>query len=222
MDLHDVMRTTFAARAYTDEPVTDAQVRELLEVARFAPSGGNRQGWKVVLVRDDAVRDQLFPLIEPSFRRYMAQARAGEAPFNTIHPSRVVQADLDAIEVTPEQLRWLTHPPALLMVFVDLACVASFDADLDQVGVISGCSIYPFVWNLLLAARNAGLGGVPTTFIAPRQAELKALLGVPDDHAFAAMIPLGHPVKQLTKLTRRPVDDFAFVDRLGGVPVAAS
>ncbi|HSG90955.1 MAG TPA: nitroreductase family protein [Pseudomonadales bacterium] len=222
MDLYDVMHTTFAARAFTDEPVDDATLRRLLDHARFAPSGGNRQGWRVIAVRDDAIRDELFPLIAPTFQRYMAQARAGEAPWNTIDASAVSDADVAAVEVTPEQLRWLTHPPALLFVFVDLACVASFDAELDQVGVISGCSIYPFVWNLLLAARNEGLGGVPTTFIGARQAELRTLLHVPERFAFAAMIPIGRPVKQLTKLRRRPVDDFASLDHFDGPPLAGA
>ena len=56
MELDDVMRTTFAAREFLDEPVSDATVARILEVARFAPSGGNRQGWRVLVVRDPATR----------------------------------------------------------------------------------------------------------------------------------------------------------------------
>ena len=73
MDLYDVMRTTFAARDFTDEPVSDATLARVLDNARFAPSGGNRQGWKVVVVRDDATRARLGELIEPGFRSYVAQ-----------------------------------------------------------------------------------------------------------------------------------------------------
>ena len=51
MDLDNVMRTTFAARDFTDEPVSNAMLARILDNARFAPSGGNRQGWKVVVVR---------------------------------------------------------------------------------------------------------------------------------------------------------------------------
>lgn len=221
MDLQDVMRTTFAARQFTDAPVSDARIRALLEDARFAPSGGNRQGWRVIVVRDDATREALYPLIAPAFQHYMAQARAGEAPWNTIRPTALTAEEIAAVEVTPEHLRWLTHAPVLLFVFVDLSVVASFDAGLDQVGVISGCSIYPFVHNLLLAARASGLGGTPTTFIGARPDELRALLGVPDHFAFASMIPLGEPVKQLTKLRRRPVDDFASLERFDGPPLTA-
>ncbi|MDZ7825797.1 MAG: nitroreductase family protein [Gammaproteobacteria bacterium] len=195
------------------------QVRALLDHARFAPSGGNRQGWRVVVVREEQTREALFPLIAPTFQRYRAQAKAGEAPWNTIDPTGLTEEEIAAVEVRPEHLRWLTHAPVLLFVFVDLSVVASFDADLDQVGVISGCSIYPFVWNLLLAARNEGLGGVPTTFVGARQDELRELLGVPERFAFAAMIPLGHPVKQLTRLRRKDVDEFATRERFDGPPL---
>jgi nitroreductase len=79
------------------------------------------------------------------------------------------------------------------------------------------------VWNILLAARNEGYGGTPTTFIADREPELQRLLGVPREMAFAAMIPLGKPVKQLTRLKRGTVDAFAVLERwdgqrLGGSP----
>ena len=63
MELYDVMRTTFAAREFTDEPVPDSALRKILENARFAPSGGNRQGWKVIVVRDQSTRRQLVGLI---------------------------------------------------------------------------------------------------------------------------------------------------------------
>ena len=90
------------------------------------------------------------------------------------------------------------------------------------VGVISGGSIYPFVWNILLAARNEGYGGTPTTFIAGNETALQTLLGVPEQMAFAAMIPLGKPVKQLTRLSRKPVDEFAVLERWDGPALGSS
>ena len=121
-----------------------------------------------------------------------------------------------------EFIRKLTHAPVVLFVFVDLAYVASFDRHLDRVGVISGGSIYPFVWNILLAARNEGYGGTPTTFIAANEKSLQTLLGVPEQMAFAAMIPLGKPVKQLTRLSRKPVDEFAMLERWDGPALGSS
>jgi nitroreductase len=216
MDLYDVMRTTFAARQFTDDPVPDSVIHRILDNARFAPSGGNRQGWRVIVVRDPATRAALPGIIEPTMQRYIAQVIAGEAPWNTIHPTSLSDEQIAATEVPEAMIGALTQAPVLLFVFVDLSVVASFDQHLDRVGVISGGSVYPFVWNILLAARNEGYGGTPTTFAAAREDDLKALLRVPDDYAFAAMIPLGKPVKQLTRLSRKPVESFATLEAFDG------
>ena len=208
MELYEVMRTTFAAREFTDQPVSDGTIAKILEEARFAPSGGNRQGWKVLVVREDSSRAVLRELIAPQMQRYVAQVKAGEAPLNTINTSRVSDEEVAATQVPERMLDNLTGAPVLLLVFVDLSVVASFDRHLDRVGVISGASIYPFVWNILLAARHEGLGGTLTTFAAGAETDVKAHFGVPDEMALAAMIPMGQPVKQLTKLTRKPVTDF--------------
>ena len=113
----------------------------------------------------------------------------------------------------------LDEVPVVLVVTVDLAQVASVDKDLDRVGLDTGASVYPLVWNILLAARAEGLGGVLTTVIAPAEADVQELLGLPASHAIAALIPLGRPVKQLTKLRRRPVEDFVTIDSFDGVPL---
>ncbi len=216
MDFSEVSRTTFAARQFTDEPIPDATLYRILEHARFAPSGGNRQGWRVIVVREPAQRRRLADLCIPTFQRYLAQVQAGESPFNTVVPSRVSEADVAKVSVDFPLLNHIETVPALLVVAVDLSVVASFDADLPRVGVISGASIYPFVWNLLLAARNEGYGGVLTTFLAGAEAEARKELGLPESHAVAAMVPLGRPVKQLTKLSRKPVEAFATLDRYDG------
>jgi nitroreductase len=87
------------------------------------------------------------------------------------------------------------------------------------VGVISGASIYPFVWNILLAARNEGYGGTLTTFISAREDELKVLLDIPDRFAVAALIPIGKPKRQLTRLTRKSVDEFTMREKWQGEPL---
>jgi len=216
MDLYEVMHTTFAARDFTDEPVPDEVIRRVLDHARFAPSGGNRQGWKVIVVRDEATRKALGPLIRPTMQRYMAQVQAGEAPWNTINPTRLSQDEISRVEPPQGLINKLTNAPVLLLVFVDLSVVASFDSQLDRVGVISGASVYPFVWNILLAARNEGLGGTLTTFAVGKESEVQKLLGVPSHVAMAAMIPLGKPVKQLSRLKRKQVDEFAMLERWDG------
>ena len=216
MELYDVMRTAFAARDFTADRVPDDVLDRILDNARFAPSGGNRQGWHVIVVRDLAKRAALGPLIEPTYKRYLAEVKAGANPWNTIAPAMVSQADVDAVAIPPGFIDRLIHAPVLLLVTVDLAVVASMDQHLPRIGVISGASIYPLVWNILLAARNEGLGGTLTTFLAAEEAKAKALFGIPDNHALAAMLPIGKPVKQLTRLRRNPVAAFATVDAFDG------
>jgi nitroreductase len=221
MELYDVMRTTFAGREYTKDPLPDATLYRILEHARFAPSGGNRQGWKVIVVRDPATRQALAQCTEPAAKRYIAQVQNGENPWNTIDPPRVDAATIDRTPPAPR----LTEPvlrgaAVVLVVCVDLKVVASTDQNLKRVGVISGASIYPFAWNILLAARQEGFAGTITTLAVAEEPRIQALLGIPAHVAVAAVMPLGRPVKALTKLTRKPVAEFAMQERWGGAPLA--
>jgi len=216
MEVYDAMRTTFAAREYTNGAVDDEVLYRILDHARFAPSGGNRQGWRVIVVKDAEMRRKLRATMEPTIKQYKAQAMAGETPFNTITASRVTQATIDAMPANFPLIDNLDSAPVVLVICVDLTAVTSFDKDLDRVGVISGASIYPFVWNLLLAARNEGLGGVLTTFLAHQEPAARKLLALPDEFAVASMVAIGKPVKQLTHLKRNPVDSFTRLDRWDG------
>ena len=219
MEFDEVVRTTFACRNFTDEEVPEEVLATILEQARFAPSGGNRQGWHVIAVRDKALRKQFARWIHPTFQHYLAQVQAGESPWNTIHPTKLSQEEIDRVEVNFPLLNEIEKIPVLLVVALDLSVVASFDKDHDRVGVISGASIYPFVWNLLLAARNAGYGGALTTFLVAGEDEVQKALNLPSHYAVAAMVPLGRPQKQLKKLTRKPVAEFATWDTLDGKPI---
>jgi nitroreductase len=123
---------------------------------------------------------------------------------------------LAATEVPAELSTPLLTSAVALVVCIDLAVVAAFDQDLDRIGVIAGASVYPFVWNVLLAARNEGYGGVLTTMAVAEEPSVRELLGIPDHHAVAAVLPLGKPQKQVTRLTRRPVAEFATRERFDG------
>ena len=210
------MRTTPSCREFTDEPVTDAEINAILDDARFAGSGGNRQGQHVVVVRDLATRVAIRDLIIPTWRQYRAQARAGEAPFNPVTPTTV---DLEAALDEPAPSGFVDafeEVPAMLVVLVDMGRLAAFDKDLGRYSFIGGGSIYPFCHNVLLAARDRGIGATMTTFLAGREPDARQLLGFPDHYAVAATIALGRPVRQLTKLSRRAVDEFTTVDRFDG------
>jgi len=216
METYEVMRTTFAAREYTDDAVTDEVLHRILDNARFAPSGGNRQGWRVLIIKDKEVRRTLRDIMQPTIKQYKTQAMAGETPFNSINPTQVTEEDIANMPGAFPLVDDLDKAPVVLVVCVDLTFVSSFDKDLDRVGVISGASIYPFVWNILLAARNEGLGGVLTTFLSNQEPKAREVLNIPSEFAIASMIGIGKPVKQLTKLKRKPVADFARIDSWSG------
>lgn len=110
----------------------------------------------------------------------------------------------------------LDRVPVLLVVFADLSALAAVDRDLDRYSFAGGASIYPFVWNILLAARAEGLGGVLTTMLIRHENEVKRLLDAPPHWALAAVLALGHPVRQPMRLRRRPVGSFATVDSVAG------
>ena len=216
MELYEAMRTTFACREFTDDPVSDEALHRILDAARFAPSGGNRQGNRVVVVRDQGSRDALSKLAEPAAKRYVAQIKAGESPWNAWTPTAVSAAEIEATRPAVMLINSFKDASVVLVFVVDLKVVASMDQELDRIGMISGASIYPFVWNVLLGARQAGFGGTITTLAAAREGEVQALLNIPAEFAVAAVVPLGKPVKQLTKLSRKPVEEIASRERFDG------
>ena len=212
----DVLRTTGASREFTDEAVPDAVVQELLDDARFAPSGGNRQPWRVAVVRDPAVRRRIGELMQPVWDEYVARrAGGGGAPFNSVEagppPAVIEHADnplLDGIETVP----------VVLVIAADLRLVALMDGEFDRPALTGGASIYPFCWSILLAASERGLGGVMTTFLSHVEPAAADVVGLPEGHALAATIFLGFPERHVTKLRREPVESFATVDRFDGRP----
>ena len=87
--------------------------------------------------------------------------------------------------------------------------------------MISGASVYPFAWNILLAARHEGFGGTITTLAIAQESKLQELLGIPRHVAVCAVMPLGRPAKPLTRLRRKPVAEFTTLERWGGAPLSA-
>lgn len=219
MELYEAMRTTHAVRDFTDDPLPDEILARILDNARFAPSGGNRQGGHVVVVRSQATRERLVELTATGARRYMAQQKAGEMPWNTVNPTAVTEEQIAGTRVPRGMTEPLRTAPVVLVFLVDLGAVASIDSELDRVGVVSGASVYPLVWNTLLAARNEGFGGVITTMVVAEEPALLEVLGAPEGYAVAAVVPLGKPVKQLTRLRRQPVEEFVTLETYSGTPL---
>ena len=127
MELYDVMRTAFAAREFTEEDVPDEVLARIFENARFAPSGGNRQGGRVIVVRDQATKERIADLAIPAAKRYAAQVAAGENPWNTIAASKVDAATIDATRAPGVLREPYVRAPVVLVVCVDLGVVASLD-----------------------------------------------------------------------------------------------
>ncbi len=234
MDLLETLRSTGAVREFLPDPVDDDVVRRLLDTARFAPSGGNRQGWRVIVIKDVGKREALRDLYLHGWYEYLAMGSAGVVPWAPItdraaEAAAVEQAPAFAAAAaagaaggaSPGFAESLDTAPALLLVVADLTALAAVDRDLDRYTFAGGASLYPFVWNLLLAARGEGLGGVMTTMPVRREAEVMDLFEIPDTCAIAALVVLGHPVAPARRLRRSPVDAFAWVDRYEGASLPA-
>ena len=104
----------------------------------------------------------------------------------------------------------------MLLLIAELGSLACVDNGLGRQSIVGGGSIYPFGHNILLAARNEGLGGVLTSVLVRQEPTVRKLIGIPDDHAIAGLIALGHPVRTIRKLRRRPVEQFTMIDRFDG------
>lgn len=229
MDLLDTLRTTGAVREFTDDPVDDDTLARVLDTARFAPSGGNAQAWRVVVVRDRATREALRDVYLPGWYDYLAMGAAGLRPWAPTNDRAAEAAALAAAPAIAADAaagpggfaEHLDRVPVLLALFADLRGVAAVDRDAARYSFAGGASIYPFAWNLLLAARAEGLGGVMTTMCIRAEDEVKALLHAPEELALAAVIALGVPARRARRLTRSPVPAFATLDRCDGPPLPA-
>jgi len=216
MELYEAMRCAPATRRFRSEPVPHEVLRRVLDAARFAPSGGNRQGWRVVVVGDRDTRRRIRELYEPHWQTYTEQMG--------------LRALLDAPEppagITPGRLRMLqgaddfAHTfdavPVHLVICVEMGSLARVDSVLERPSIVGGASIYPFVQNILLALRAEDLGAALTTLLAPAEAQVKELLGIPDGVILAAYVLAGGRAERWpAQLSRRPVEEFAFAERYG-------
>ena len=213
VDLYDAMRCAPTTRRFTSEPVAQEAIERALDAARFAPSGGNRQGWRVLVVREPGLRGALRDLYLPGWREYTRRTGAAAV---LADPGSFDQALVRRARAANEYAERLDELPVHLLVGVRLEDLAVTDAALPRQSIVGGASVYPFVQNLLLALRGEGLGAALTTLLVPAEAEVKALLGIPDEVALAAHIGVGHRADPWPRrLSRKPVSEFAFAERWG-------
>ena len=209
MELQDVIRIAGSCRFFRPDPVSDEVLVRLIDAARFAPQGGNRQPVRWIVVRDRTVKQQLQDWYLIPWKAYLRATETGEVQIGGTSAQRMARnAD--------HMAEHLAEAPVLLVACAVLSDLTTPDAALDRVGIVGGASIYPAVQNLLLSAREIGLGAALTTLLCAFEPQVKELLAIPQGVATAGMIVLGWPARPLaTRLTRRPVEDAVFAERYG-------
>jgi nitroreductase len=160
MDLISALRTTGAVRRFTADAVDRGTIAEILDDARFAPSGGNRQPWRVAVVEDRLLRRQMAAMMRPVWDEYVAAGPTGQTPFNPVafEPPTIVTSGQPN-----ELLDRIDDIPGVLAVAADLRRIALMDGQLERPPITGGASVYPFCWSILLAARARGLGASTAT-----------------------------------------------------------
>ena len=207
MDLGTIMRTNGACRFYKTDPVSDEILASVLDAARWGPTGGNRQPVSFVVVRDRAKKERLRDLYLPIWEPYCEAARQGAIR---------VGAKSVLLDNADHFARHMADIPVMLVVCARLSDVHPTDHKLGRLSIVGGASVYPAVQNVLLAAREAGLGTALTTLLCEEEPAVKALLGIPEDVSTAAMVTLGWPARPFPKqLSRRPLSEMAFLDHYG-------
>ncbi len=195
IDLYEAISTQRAIRQFKPDPVPNEMIHRLLRAAVKAPSGGARQAWSFIVIRDQATKDRIGEL-------YRAHPPLSITPEMT-EQQRKVYTTAIALEDHMELV------PAMI-----LCCIQRTE---PTATFTLGSSIYPAVQNILLAARGMGLGSALTTRQRRFEEELKSLLGIPDDVETAALLPLGFPIDgvEYGPTRRRPVRQVAHSERWG-------
>jgi nitroreductase len=202
VELFEAMTTQRAIRRIKPDPVDDATIRRLLELAIKAPTGSNKQGWEWIVVRDPKVKRELARKYRAAYRLY---GRAGR------WAKRKEPKTLRLLDAVDWQVKHFEEIP----VFV-IPCLhgSSFPYPWIYRSSRYG-SIYPAIQNLLLAARAEGIGAALTTLPLWNQLGVRRLLGLPMSVEPIAIIPLGHPIGRYGPTTRTPIEDIAHLDRYG-------
>jgi nitroreductase/alkylhydroperoxidase family enzyme len=212
IDLYDALGTTRAVRRLRPDPIPDPILRRVLRAATWAPSGGNLQPWHVIAVQDGARKARLAELYRELWSDYAATRRKLIASL-----SESLRAPAErALRAGDHLAEHMGEVPVINVFCFHPDRLHITDTDLGRPSVVGGASLYPAVQNLLLACRAEGLGCVLTTLLCSREAEVRALLEIPEPWATSAFVPIGWPVAAgHGPLSRRGVEAVTFADRFG-------
>ncbi len=210
--VYDVMSTLRAVRRLKPDPIPGDVLERVLQAACWAPTGGNQQPWKVIVVRRPDLKTRLADLYRPEWERF----RGGYVKrMEAMGPDD--QARWGRMLVAGDHLAdHMAEAPVILLFCADFKRMAVTDAKLDRISLVGGASVYPPVQNLMLACVAEGLGCTLTTLHCLREGEVKEALGIPEDWATAAMVPIGYPVlKGHGPINRRGPEAMAYADTFG-------
>lgn len=212
MDIYDAMSTLRAVRRIKPDPIPAEVLQRVLTAATWAPTGGNHQSWRIISVQDSALKQGLEDLYRPHWEAYV--------PGYETHMQKMPEAEATSSRKALDSGTYLAnhmHEAPVICVFCfNPAHITITDAGLERPSVVGGGSIYPAVQNLLLAARNEGLGCVLTTLLCIEEAGVKALLDIPADWHTAAFVPLGYPVLGgHGPISRKPAEAMVYLDHFG-------
>jgi nitroreductase len=201
----DALHSTPSRRYLSDRPIPEGVVWAILNAAVRGPSGGNRQGWGWVVVTDEAIKRQVAEWYRDGWEQAYGVRRAELLGVTAVSDVGLSPASYRATEHLAEHLH--EAPVWVIPVLRNAA---------DSTNPRLGASIYGAVQQLQLAARAYGIGSTLTTFHVGHEAELRALLGLPDDALSMALIPLGYPVRgRWAEPKRQPVDQVVHWNRWG-------
>ena len=205
--IYEAMSTLRAVRRLRPDPVPDDVLRRVLQAASWAPTGGNVQPWRVIVVKDPEKKKRLGELYAVRWSAYSEEhlAQYENAPAADREGVRRIFAAGDYLAAH------FGETPVVLVFCFNPGNLAITDAEQPRPSVVGGGSIYPAVQNLLLACRAEGLGCVLTTLLCMSEPEVRELLEIPQPWATAAAIPIGYPLARgHGPISRRPVEKMAF------------
>lgn len=202
-DLFEIIHTTRAMRRLKPDPVPDELILKILAAGAAAPTGGNRQNARFLVIRDPEIKARVQVYYKRALDAYVTpRYRASEPPPGVIRAQ--YDRQLDAVI-------YLTHHFHQAPVWI----VACLDEGDDPPTRWSGASIYPAVQNMLLAARMLGLGATLTTRHLLFGAEVEDILGLPPGVHSYAILPIGYPMGRFGPVRRRPLAEVVYFDRWG-------
>ncbi len=210
--LYGAMSTLRSVRRLRTDPIPDAVRDRILQAAAWAPSGGNVQPWRVVVVQNEAQRRVIGDLYRIEWEKYGAGARQGLQHLS----GEVLEKQKRTLAAADHLGEHMGDAPLILVFCFNPENMAITDADLGRPSVVGGGSVYPAVQNVMLACRVEGIGCTLTTLLCFQETALRDLLGIPDPWYTCAFLPIGYPaLGGHGPISRRAVDKLCYLDGWG-------